>query len=112
VGLKLVRDHIGVDKVTVEIDYPHSDTTWPNAPERLLGEFSETDLSDAEINAITYENAMRYFRYDPFAIRPRERSTVGALRSEAIGVDTKPVARGRRFPEQKGVTIDKMVPTA
>jgi len=112
VGLKLVRDHIGVERVTVEIDYPHSDTTWPNAPERLLAEFDDTDLTDAEIDAITYENAMRYFQYDPFSIRPRERCTVGALRSEAIGVDTKPVARGRRFPEQKGITVNKMVPTA
>jgi len=112
VGLKLARDHIGVENITVEIDYPHSDTTWPNAPERLLGEFAQTDLTDAEVNAITYENAMRYFRYDPFSIRPRERCTVGALRAEAIGVDTKPIARGRRFPEQHGITVNKMVPTA
>ena len=112
VGLQLVRDHIGVPKVTVEIDYPHSDTTWPNAPERLAAEFGATDLTDAEINAITYENAMREFRYDPFPVRPRERCTVGALRSEAIGVDTTPVSKGRRFPEQHGITIDKLSPTA
>ena len=28
VGVKLARD-IGVDRITVEIDYPHSDTNWP-----------------------------------------------------------------------------------
>jgi hypothetical protein len=112
VGLKLVRDHIGVERVTVEIDYPHSDTTWPNAPERLMAEFGETDLTDAEIDAITHGNAMRDFRYDPFSVRPRERCTVGALRAEAIGVDTRPVSRGRRFPEQHGITIDKLTPTA
>jgi hypothetical protein len=39
-------------------------------------------VPDDEINKITYENAMRLFRYDPFAHRPRERSTVGALRAE------------------------------
>ena len=33
----MARD-IGVDRITVEIDYPHSDTTWPRAPERLMSE--------------------------------------------------------------------------
>ena len=37
---------------------------------------------------MTYENAMRFFRYDPFPHIPREQATVGALRAEAIGVDT------------------------
>ena len=112
IGLKLVRDHVGVSRVTVEIDYPHSDTTWPHSPEQLMDEFAATDLRDDEINALTYENAMREFRYDPFSIRPRERCTVAALRAEAIGVDTRPVAKGRRFPERHGLTIDKLTPTA
>ena len=112
VGLQLVRDHIGVPRVTVEIDYPHSDTTWPHSPEQLMDEFSATDLRDDEINALTYENAMREFSFDPFSIRPRERCTVGALRAEAIGVDTRAVAKGRRFPERQGLTIDKLSPTA
>jgi len=112
VGLQLVRDHIGVSRVTVEIDYPHSDTTWPRSPEQLMEEFAATDLRDDEINALTYENAMREFRYEPFSIRPRERCTVGALRAEAIGVDTRAVPKGRRFPERQGLTIDKLTPTA
>ena len=91
-GVKMARD-IGVDRITVEIDYPHSDANWPKAPETLMEEFSTSDLTDAEINAMTHENAMRFFKYDPFAIRPRERSTVGALRSEAIGWDVEPHAR-------------------
>ncbi len=32
---------------------------------------------------MTHENAMRIFRYDPFAHRPKEQCTVGALRAEA-----------------------------
>ena len=72
-GVKMARD-IGVDRITVEIDYPHSDANWPKAPETLMEEFSASDLTDAEINAMTHENAMRFFRYDPFAFRPRERS--------------------------------------
>ncbi len=29
------RDAIGVDNITWECDYPHSDSTWPNSPETL-----------------------------------------------------------------------------
>jgi hypothetical protein len=34
---------------------------------------------------------MRHFRFDPFAVRPRAESTVGALRAQAAGagVDTE-----------------------
>jgi hypothetical protein len=38
-------------------------------------------VPDDEINKITHENAMRIFQFDPFAHRPREESTVSALRS-------------------------------
>ena len=40
-------------------------------------------VPDDEINKITHGNAMRVFRFDPFASRPREKATVGALRAEA-----------------------------
>jgi predicted TIM-barrel fold metal-dependent hydrolase len=112
VGLELARDHIGVDRITVEIDYPHSDTTWPRSPEQLHGEFGPAKLTDAEINAITYENAMRFFRYDPFVHVPKAEATVGALRAAAIGVDTAPVAKGRRFAPREHVKITDVNPTA
>ena len=112
VGLQLVRDHIGIEHVTVETDYPHSDANWPNAPENLMAEFAATDLTDPEIDALTHLNAMREFSYDPFTIRPREQCTVGALRAEAVGVDTAPVAKGRRFAHRKGVKISELNPTA
>ena len=112
IGLQLARDHIGIEHITVETDYPHSDANWPNAPENLAAEFSATDLTDAEIDAMTHLNAMREFRYDPFPIRPREQCTVGALRTEAVGVDTSPAAKGRRFEHRKGVTASELNPTA
>src|SRR5207248_4492983 len=84
----MARD-IGVDRITVEIDYPHSDTTWPRAPERLADDFAGTDLTDDEIDRMTHLNAMGFFSYDPFRHRPRERCTVGALRAEAVGVDVE-----------------------
>jgi hypothetical protein len=45
------------------------------------------DVPDDEVNKITHLNAMREFRFDPFAVRPRETCTVGALRAEAGDVD-------------------------
>ena len=45
------------------------------------------DVPDAEIDKITHENAMRWYRFDPFAHRPKEQCTVGALRAEVAGHD-------------------------
>jgi hypothetical protein len=85
VGIKLL-DYFNLDNVCWESDYPHSDSMWPEAPERLAGLLAETD-ADA-VAKITHENAMRHFRFDPFATRPREQCTVSALRAEAADVDT------------------------
>jgi hypothetical protein len=78
VGLE-IRHRIGVEHITWECDYPHSDSTWPHSPERLAKAL--TEVPDDEIDLITHRNAMREFRYDPFAHRPKERCTVGALRA-------------------------------
>jgi predicted TIM-barrel fold metal-dependent hydrolase len=114
VGVKLARD-IGVDRITVEVDYPHSDTIWPEAPERLKAEFDQTDLTDAEIDKITHENSMGFFQYDPFSKRPREQCTVGALRAEAAGWDVSPKSAKGLTPttERKGaVTVSDLTVTA
>ncbi len=78
--------HLNVDNVCWESDFPHSDSNWPLAPEELSVLFAKT--SDATINKITHQNAMRHFHFDPFAVRPKELSTAAALRSEARDVDT------------------------
>jgi len=69
-----------------ESDYPHSDSMWPAAPEGLAELFA--DVPSDIVAKITHENAMRHFRFDPFAGRAREQCTVGALRAEAADVDT------------------------
>jgi hypothetical protein len=79
------RHYLNIDKITWECDYPHSDSTWPHAPEMAMKYLA--DVPDDEVNKITHLNAMREFRFDPFAIRPRETCTVGALRAEAGDVD-------------------------
>ncbi|CUU54832.1 Predicted metal-dependent hydrolase, TIM-barrel fold [Parafrankia irregularis] len=94
VGIKL-RDMIGLDNIAWECDYPHSDSSWPNAGEELA--VVAADVPDDELNKITFENAMRWYSFDPFAHRPRERSTVGALRAEVAGHDvtTRSFDKGR-----------------
>ena len=88
-----------------EGDYPHSDSTWPISPEFLMKSLEQVPggVPDAEIDAMTHLNAMRHFRFDPFATHRREDSTVGALRAraDAAGVDTSPLSVESRRSEPK-----------
>jgi predicted TIM-barrel fold metal-dependent hydrolase len=88
------RHRVGIDTITWECDYPHSDTTWPTSPEYLTK--SLDGVPDDEIDKITHRNAARHFRLDPFASRPKEECTVGALRAQATDVDITPKSFGRR----------------
>jgi predicted TIM-barrel fold metal-dependent hydrolase len=92
-GLEL-RHRVGVDSITWECDYPHSDSTWPHSPE-LLGK-SLSGIPDDEVDKMTHLNAMRVFQFDPFAVRPKERCTVAALRGEASDVDISVRSLGRK----------------
>ncbi len=65
-----VAERAGTENMTWECDYPHSDSDWPYSPEVALAGMA--GLDDATINAITHENAMRLFHFDPFAHRPAE----------------------------------------
>jgi hypothetical protein len=56
------------------------------APESIGKLFADVDPD--VVAKVTHGNAMRHFHFDPFAARPRERCTVGALRAEAGDVDT------------------------
>ena len=100
VGPKLL-DEFNIDNVCWESDYPHSDSTWPNSPEHLETLFA--DLDDATINKITHENAMRHFKFDPFAVRSREQCTARALRAEAGDVDT--VTRAGRLADERDLEL-------
>ena len=81
------RHLIGIDNITWECDYPHSDSSWPQSPE-ALGKHFDDSVSDEDINKMTYINAMKAFQYDPFAHRPKDKCTVSSLRAEADGVTT------------------------
>ncbi|MGB8365247.1 MAG: amidohydrolase family protein [Rhizomicrobium sp.] len=100
-GLKNL-DAIGEDMVAYECDYPHSDSLWPEAPERLWESIKH--LTDAQIEKVTHGNAMRFFRFDPFKHFKREDLTVGALRAKAAAdkVDTTPKSFGGATPLAAG----------
>ena len=81
------RHEIGIDNICWEMDYPHSDSMWPGAPEELAAVFDTYDVPDDEINKITHENAMRLYHFEPFTHIPKDQATVGALRKAADGHD-------------------------
>ena len=86
VGVKL-RNEVGIDNIAWEADYPHSDSMWTGAPEQLHDVLTEHNVPDDDINKMTYENAMRWYSFDPFSHITREQATVGALRKAAEGHD-------------------------
>lgn len=83
---------IGIDHITWECDSPHSDSTWPEAPEKLWATLG--GVPDEDIHKITWRNATRHFQYEPFAHIPKEQCTVGALREKAKHVDLAPRVGG------------------
>lgn len=84
IAVKLL-DELNIDNLCWESDFPHSDGTWPHAPESLAELLA--GVPEDAVAKITHENAMRHYHFDPFAHRPKERCTAGALRAESPDVD-------------------------
>ncbi|HKI43516.1 MAG: amidohydrolase family protein [Mycobacterium sp.] len=55
------RHEIGIDRITVEVDFPHSDSTWPNSRKRLAEVLA--DVPDDECALIVEENARRMLNF-------------------------------------------------
>jgi predicted TIM-barrel fold metal-dependent hydrolase len=89
------RQFLDLDMVTWECDYPHSDSTWPTAPETFLKQMDGVDSHD--IDRISHLNAMRLFSYDPLSLIPKEQATVGALRRRAAGHDVSIQSKAKRY---------------
>ena len=60
-GLKSL-DEIGVETITFETDYPHSDSTWPHS--RKVAMELMRDLDDDTIVQIVRSNAIRMLRLE------------------------------------------------
>jgi predicted TIM-barrel fold metal-dependent hydrolase len=56
-----LRDHIGIEHICMESDYPHADSTWPDT--QLLAADGLEGVSDADIRKVTWENASKLFRH-------------------------------------------------
>lgn len=92
---------IGEDNIAYECDYPHSDTLWPYAPERLFETIKH--LSDLQIEKISHANALRQLNFDAFGLMGgRQNCTVAALRAQATHVNTAPVSFGGPAPLAPG----------
>jgi predicted TIM-barrel fold metal-dependent hydrolase len=104
------RHHLNLDHITWECDYPHSDSTWPHAPE-LAMKYLEFVPED-EINKITHLNALRLWQFDPFKHRPRENCTVGALRAEAAGWDVSIKSTGLIERDRKATGSAELASTS
>jgi predicted TIM-barrel fold metal-dependent hydrolase len=111
IGIALRHD-IGLDNIAWECDYPHSDSSWPSAPEELAR--VAADVPDDELARMTHANACRWYSFDPFAHRPRERCTVAALRAEAPGhdVSVRSFDTGRLVRGEKGIAIGQLAARA
>jgi predicted TIM-barrel fold metal-dependent hydrolase len=106
VGVAL-RDMIGIDNIAWECDYPHSDSSWPEAPEELARVAAAVSADD--LSKITWENAARWYSFDPFAHRPKEQCTVEALRAEVAGHDVSVHALDKgRFEKTVGIEMGKL----
>ena len=60
-GMEL-RDRIGTDRIMVESDYPHADSSWPNTQETLRDALR--DVPPDDVRKITWANAARLYRFD------------------------------------------------
>ena len=56
-----LRDHIGIDHICLESDYPHADSTWPDT--QLRAADGLRDFTPAEVRKVTWENASKLFRH-------------------------------------------------
>jgi predicted TIM-barrel fold metal-dependent hydrolase len=56
-----LRDHVGVDHIVLESDYPHADSTWPETQARARRGLA--DLGPDEVRRVTWQNAAELFRW-------------------------------------------------
>ena len=77
------------------------------SPEYAWKEFQDAGCRDDEIHKITWENACRFYSWDPFAHTPREQASVGALRAATPDVDVTRMSKDawRARNEAAGIGI-------
>ena len=62
VGIPLTNIGVfGIDRITVEVDYPHSDSLWPNSRKHYSELF--LDVPDDEVHKIVELNARELYNF-------------------------------------------------
>lgn len=56
-----LRNDIGVDRIMVETDYPHSDSSWPDTQDLLARQLAH--VTDDEAMRMTWRNASELYRH-------------------------------------------------
>lgn len=56
-----VRHSVGVDKILVESDYPHSDSTWPNTQPMLKKQMENIPVDEQRM--MCWQNAAKLYRH-------------------------------------------------
>jgi predicted TIM-barrel fold metal-dependent hydrolase len=56
-----LREHIGIDHICIESDYPHADSTWPDT--QALAHSALTKVDAETVRKVTWENASKLFRH-------------------------------------------------
>ena len=56
-----LREHIGIDHICIESDYPHADSTWPDTQAARAAGLA--DVTADEVRKVTWENASKLFRH-------------------------------------------------
>ena len=56
-----LRDHIGIDHIMLETDYPHADSSWPESQARAREGLA--GMTDTEVRKLTWQNASALFRH-------------------------------------------------
>ena len=60
----VLRDEIGVDRIVIESDYPHADSTWPDTAHRAEEALAAAGLPADEVERICWRNAADLFSLD------------------------------------------------
>jgi predicted TIM-barrel fold metal-dependent hydrolase len=59
--MRNLRHVIGVGKIVMETDYPHSDSSWPNSQEKWRRQFD--GLPPDEVDRMAWRNASELFKH-------------------------------------------------
>ncbi|HUJ65846.1 MAG TPA: amidohydrolase family protein, partial [Acidimicrobiales bacterium] len=60
------RDAVGMERIMIETDFPHKDSTYPNS-EKVVSELAAAaGLNDREIHLLTRGNAIAVYRLDRY----------------------------------------------